>query len=250
MATNEAPAESSCTGDHELKESASSELYYMFQIDEGSRLGSCVENDVLVADGESVPQEDSLQQGDLLDNDPEIELEVEVEAGNSNELDPGPSMLGNFNRDCEQDNIEECDSNQPESSSTGADDVASSGGIHTDQVDSADGEEWTLCRGNVHRAVQRTQEVVSSEADDEEDDEEEDGVVDSSSDEFDPEECIEARLRVYGDRSTGPSPPETDLSPVASCSSQPSPPRVSLIFQCIVIVSNLSCMVDGFVQYV
>lgn len=221
MATNETSAEASTTGDSDLKEVAASGLFYMFEIDEGSRLGSCIEKDVIVAHAGSVPQEDSFQQGDILDNDPDIELEVEVEAGNSNELDPidpGPSMIGTFNQDCEQDNIEECDSNNPDN--TGAEDGTGSGAIHTDQVDSADGEEWTLCRGDV-QPVQLIQEVVSSEADDEEDD----VGINSSSDEFDPEESIDARLRVYGDRASGPSPQETDLSPVASCSSQPSPPR-------------------------
>lgn len=227
MATNEAAAESSNTEDVELKAVSTPGLYYMFQIEDGSGLGACLGKDLLVAHEESVPQDDSLQQGDLLDNDPEIELEVEVEAGNSNELDPGPSMLGNFNRDCEQDNIEECDSNQAERDATVPEDVANSGSIHTEQVDSADGEEWTLCSGSIHTSVQRTQEIVSSEADDEDEGEEEDGGIDSSSDEFDPDESIEARLRVYGDQANGPSLQETDLSPIASCSSQPSPPRVS-----------------------
>lgn len=226
MATNDASAESSTSGDVELKAVSTSGLYYMFQIDDdddGGDLGACLGKDILVAHEESVPQEDSLHEGDLLDNDPEIELEVEVEAGNSSELDLGLSVLGNFNRDCEQDNIEECDSNQPETSSTVSDDVANADGIHTEQVDSADGEEWTLCSGNIHTSVQRTEDVVSSEVEDEE--EEEDGGVDSSSEEFDPDDSIVARLRAYGDQANGSSIAETDLSPIASCSSQPSPPR-------------------------
>ncbi|KAJ1525042.1 hypothetical protein ONE63_009888 [Megalurothrips usitatus] len=202
MSTNDAAAESSSTRDNEP--------YFLLEIEEGSRLDSCLKKDVIVADGDNVPQED------LLENDPEIELEVEVEAGNSNELDPGPSLLSKIIRDCQQDNIEECDSNHPESSSIGPEDAANTGDIQADQVDSADGEVWTM-----HRA----QDVVSSEADDEDDDDEEEGGVDSSSDDFDPEESVEARLRVYGDRASGSSPQETDLSPIASCSSQPSPPR-------------------------
>ena len=227
MATNDTPADSSNSGEDGIKLVSTPGLYYMFQIEGGSDLGACLSKDILMTHEESVPQEDSMQQGDLLDNDPEIELEVEVEAGNSNELDPGPSMLGNFNRDCEQDNIEECDSNQVERDSTVPEDVANSDDIHTEQVDSADGEEWTLCSDNIHPSVQRNQEIISSEADDEDEGEEEDGGIDSSSDEFDPEDSIEARLRVYGDQANGPSLQETDLSPIASCSSQPSPPRVS-----------------------
>lgn len=218
MATNEPSTEASTTGDNAVSPLKTN---YTIGVDGSSRLGPCLRDAVCL------PQEDSLQLGDLLDNDPEILLEVEVEAGNSNELDPGPSVLGNFNRDCEQDNIDECDSNQPESSSTGPEDVA--GGIHTDQVDSADGEDWNLRRMVRRELDKRHQDAVSSEADDEGDDEE-DGGIDSSSDEFDHEESIEARLRVYGDRTSGNSPQETDLSPIASCSSQPSPPRVSFFF--------------------
>lgn len=212
MATHEPSAEASTTGDNAVSPLKSN---FTIGIDGEDRLVSCLRDAVCVP---------VLQLGDLLDNDPEIVLEVEVEAGNSNELDPGPSVLSTFNRDCDQDNIDECDSNQPESSSTGPEDVASTGGIQTDQVDSADGEDWNLRRMVRREIDKRHQDAVSSEADDEGDDDE-DGGIDSSSDEFDHEESIEARLRVYGDRTSGNSPQETDLSPIASCSSQPSPPR-------------------------
>lgn len=218
MATNESSAKTSNAGDNELKNVSSPGLYYMIQIDDGSRLGSCHEKD-LVAHADSVPLEDSLQPGDLLDNDPEIELEVEVEAGSSTELDPGPSVLDNFNRDCEQDNIEESDSNLPESSSSGPEDAAREAGIHADQIDSADGEEWTLCRSTVQHISESADNIPENN-----DDADGDGDLDSSS-EYDPEESSEAKLRVFGDQASGSSTQETDLSPIASCSSQPSPPR-------------------------